>query len=122
LGAFFARRSGVPFCTPIDRYDYNRKGSGGAERLRYLDVKLSDWLFRAIEAAEVLPISREYFRLRSPLDRRIYEIARKHCGKQEKWRISIDKEGKKVELYVNPVTGEIEKTSGERSDEKKERS
>ena len=75
----------------IEWYDYKRKGSGGAERLRYLDVKLSDWLFRAIEAAEVLPISREYFRLRSPLDRRIYEIARKHCGKQEKWRISIDK-------------------------------
>ena len=75
----------------IEWYDYNRKGSGNAERLRYLDVKLSDWLFRAIEAAEVLPISRDYFRLRSPLDRRIYEIARKHCGKQEKWRISIDK-------------------------------
>ena len=53
----------------IEWYDYNRKGSGGAERLRYLDVKLSDWLFRAIEAAEVLPISRDYFRLRSPLDR-----------------------------------------------------
>src|SRR5215472_16141173 len=50
--------------------DYNRKGSGFAERLRYLDIKLTDWLFRAIEASEVLPISRDYFRLRSPLDRR----------------------------------------------------
>jgi len=47
----------------IDWYDYNRKGSGMAERLRYLEVKLSDWLFRAIESAEVLPISRDYFRL-----------------------------------------------------------
>jgi plasmid replication initiation protein len=76
----------------IEWYDYNRKGSGFTERLQYLDIKLSDWLFRAIEAAEVLTISREYFRLRSPLDRRIYEIARKHCGsKQEKWRIGIDK-------------------------------
>jgi plasmid replication initiation protein len=75
----------------IDSYDYNRKGSGFAERLRYLDIKLSDWLFRAIEAAEVLPISRDYFRLRRPLDRRVYEIGRKHCGAQEKWRISIDK-------------------------------
>ena len=75
----------------IEWYDYNRKGSGFAERLRYLDIKLSDWLFRAIEAAEVLPISRDYFRLRRPLDRRVYEIARKHCGKQDKWRISIDK-------------------------------
>ncbi len=75
----------------IDNYYYNRKGSGFAERLRYLDIKLSDWLFRAIEAAEVLPISRDYFRLRSPLDRRVYEIGRKHCGGQDKWRISIDK-------------------------------
>jgi plasmid replication initiation protein len=75
----------------IEWYDYNRKGSGFAERLRYLDIKLSDWLFRAIEAAEVLPISRDYFRLRRPLDRRVYEIGRKHCGAQERWRISIDK-------------------------------
>jgi plasmid replication initiation protein len=75
----------------IDSYDYNRKGSGFAERLRYLDIKLSDWLFRAIEAAEVLPISRDYFRLRRPLDRRVYEVGRKHCDAQDKWRISIDK-------------------------------
>lgn len=74
----------------INAYDYNRKGSGFADRLRYLDVELSDWLFRAINAAEVLPISREYFRLRRPIDRRLYEIARKHCGKQASWRVSTD--------------------------------
>jgi Replication initiator protein A len=49
----------------IDSYDYNRRGSGFAERLRYLDIKL--WLFRAIEAMDVKAISRDYFRLRSPL-------------------------------------------------------
>jgi plasmid replication initiation protein len=75
----------------IEWYDYNRKGSGFAERLRYLDIKLSDWLFRAIEAAEVLPISRDYFRLRRPLDRRVYETGRKHCGMQTKWHVSLDK-------------------------------
>jgi plasmid replication initiation protein len=75
----------------IEWYDYNRKGSGFAERLRHLDIKLSDWLFRAIDAAEVLPISRNYFRLRRPLDRRVYEIGRKHCGSQTRWRVSIDK-------------------------------
>ena len=74
----------------INAYDYNRKGSGFAERLRYLDIELSDWLFRAINAAEVLPISREYFRLRRPIDRRLYEIARKHCGKQASWRVGTD--------------------------------
>jgi plasmid replication initiation protein len=75
----------------IEWYDYNRKGSGFAERLRHLDIKLSDWLFRAIDAAEVLPISRDYFRLRRPLDRRVYEIGRKHCGSQAQWRVSVDK-------------------------------
>lgn len=73
----------------IEWYDYSRKANGLVERLKFLDIKLSDWLFRAIDAAEVLPISREYFRLRRPIDRRIYEIARKHCGKQPSWRVSV---------------------------------
>lgn len=72
----------------IEWYDYDRKASGFATRLKFLDIKLSDWLFRAIDAAEVLPISREYFRLRRPIDRRLYELARKHCGKQPSWRVS----------------------------------
>ena len=74
----------------IDEFEYNRKGSMFAERLRYLEVRLSDWLYRAVEAAEVLPISRAYFRLRRPIDRRLYEIARKHCGRQASWRIGAE--------------------------------
>ena len=74
----------------IDEFEYNRKGSMFAERLRYLEIKLSDWLFRAVEAAEVLPISRHYFRLRRPIDRRLYELARKHCGRQASWRIGTE--------------------------------
>ena len=73
----------------IEWYDYNRKASGFVERLKYLDIKLSDWLFRAINAEEVLTINREYFRLRRPIDRRLYELARKHCGKQASWKIGI---------------------------------
>lgn len=80
----------------IEWYDYNRKGSGMSERLKYLDLKLSDWMFRAVESAEVLPISRGYFRLRRPIDRRLYELARKHCGKQPSWRISASLLQKKI--------------------------
>ncbi len=79
----------------ISSYEYNRKGSMHADRLRYLEITLSDWIFRAIESAEVLPISRDYFRLRKPLDRRLYELARKHCGGSSKWRVSLDKLQKK---------------------------
>lgn len=80
----------------IDEFEYNRKGSMFSERLRYLEVKLSDWIFRAIASAEVLPISRDYFRLRAPVDRRIYEIVRKHCGRQRMWRVGLDLLQKKV--------------------------
>jgi len=79
----------------INSYEYNRKGSMHAERLRYLEITLCDWIFRAIESAEVVPISRDYFRLRKPLDRRLYELARKHCGSGSKWRIGLDKLQKK---------------------------
>ena len=79
----------------ISQFEYNRKGSMHAERLRYLEITLSDWLFRAVEAAEVLTLNPVYFQLRSPLDRRLYELARKHCGLQDKWRIRIDKLQKK---------------------------
>lgn len=72
----------------IEEFEYSRKGSMFAERLKHLDIRLSDWLFRAIEAAEVLPINRSYFRLRRPIDRRLYELARKHCGRQASWRIT----------------------------------
>jgi plasmid replication initiation protein len=72
----------------IEEFEYSRKGSMFAERLKHLDIRLSDWLFRAIEAAEVLPINRSYFRLRRPIDRRLYELARKHCGRQPSWRIT----------------------------------
>lgn len=59
------------------------------ERMVAVEVMLPDWLFRSIEANHVLTLSRDYFRLRKPLDRRIYELARKHCGAQPKWRVSV---------------------------------
>lgn len=53
-------------------------------------ITLSDWLFNAIEANEVLTLHPDYFRLRKPLERRVYEIARKHCGNQASWKVSVD--------------------------------
>lgn len=60
-------------------------------RVDYCEVVLSDWFMRGIEAAEVVSISPDYFRLRRPLERRLYEIARKHCGSQPKWHIGLEK-------------------------------
>jgi plasmid replication initiation protein len=60
-------------------------------RVDYCEVVLSDWLMRAIEADEIVTISNGYFRLRRPLERRLYEIARKHCGNQPRWQIGLAK-------------------------------
>ncbi len=59
-------------------------------RMSELRVRLSDWVYKIIQGSEVLTLSRDYFRLRKPTDRRIYELARKHCGEQDEWKISLD--------------------------------
>ena len=61
-----------------------------AGRMISVSVKLSDWLFRAVMAKSVLTLSRDYFRLRKPLERRVYEIARKHCGRQSEWQVGLE--------------------------------
>jgi len=62
----------------------------GRGRMISVSVKLSDWLFRAVLSKSVLTLSRDYFRLRKPLERRIYEIVRKHCGRQREWRVGLE--------------------------------
>lgn len=58
-------------------------------RMVAVEVILPDWLYRSVKTNQVLTLSKEYFAIRSPLYRRIYEIARKHCGYQIRWPISI---------------------------------
>jgi plasmid replication initiation protein len=59
-------------------------------RMVAVELRLSDWLFNAVLGREVLTLSRDYFRISSGLERRLYELARKHCGHQTKWRISLE--------------------------------
>ncbi|MEO0679054.1 MAG: replication initiator protein A [Pseudomonadota bacterium] len=72
----------------IDKWEITRKTRDG--RMVGVSVTLSDWMYRAILAKSVLTLHRDYFRLRRPLERRVYEIARKHCGHQPDWRIGLD--------------------------------
>ena len=72
----------------IESFKLRRSEKTG--RILEVAVKLSDWVFRSIEAKEVLTLHRDYFRLRKPIERRVYEIARKHCGKQDTWRVSLE--------------------------------
>ncbi|MEM9411360.1 MAG: replication initiator protein A [Planctomycetota bacterium] len=74
----------------IDAASIRRK-NGLDGRLLWCEVTLSDWVFNAIRAHEVLALHPDYFRLRKPLERRVYELARKHCGQQAEWKISLGK-------------------------------
>jgi len=71
----------------IDSWEIKRHTRGG--RMISVCVTISEWLFRAVQTKSVLTLSRDYFRLRKPLERRIYELARKHCGRQPEWRVSV---------------------------------
>ena len=73
----------------IDRWKIIDK-SPTDERMVAVEVTISEWLYNAVSAFEVLTIHPDYFRLRKPLARRLYEIARKHCGHQTEWMIGLE--------------------------------
>jgi plasmid replication initiation protein len=66
-----------------------RRKFGNDGRLLWVELTLSDWVFNAIRNQEVLTLHPSYFRLRKPMERRIYELARKHCGMQPSWKCGI---------------------------------
>ena len=72
----------------IDSWNIIRHTASG--RMSEMRVNLSEWIYNAVTKHEVLTLHRDYFRLRKPLERRMYELARKHCGQQDEWSISLD--------------------------------
>jgi hypothetical protein len=84
----------------IDRFEIVRATRDG--RMQEVEVKLSDWVFNALQHNEVLTLSRDYFRLRKPIERRIYELARKHCGRQPEWRVNLALLQKKCGAVSSP--------------------
>lgn len=101
----FTRLGGTLYKTNIMAGDHVEKrqfsligdGSGfvfkdnKAMRLDYCEIVLSEWVMSSIRGGDVLAISPEYFKLRRPLERRLYEIARKHCGNQKSFEIGMAK-------------------------------
>jgi plasmid replication initiation protein len=73
----------------IDAYGIIEKSPTDG-RMIGIQVKISDWLYNAVCGFEVLTLNRDYFRLRKPMERRIYELARKHCGTKHKWSINLN--------------------------------
>ena len=74
----------------LDYYDVAVKTKTG--EIAALEITVCDWLYGAIWNAskEMLSISRKYFGLKGGIERRLYELARKHCGKQKYWKATMD--------------------------------
>jgi plasmid replication initiation protein len=73
----------------IDRWHIVKEGKDG--RMIAVEVVLSECFYNSILGNAVLSIDKDYFSLRKPTERRVYELARKHCGNQSVWKISLDK-------------------------------
>ncbi len=83
----------------VDRASMVRRNSlerrhGGA--LLGCSVVLSSWIQEALEARRVLTLHGDYFRLRQPLERAVYQLVRKHCGEQPEWRVGLPRLQAKV--------------------------
>jgi hypothetical protein len=63
------------------------KGDDG--KTRYIDMVFGRRMFEAILEGEILTYNDAYFSL-SPSERRAYELARKHCGEQPYWHMSLE--------------------------------
>ncbi|WP_459203475.1 replication initiator protein A (plasmid) [Ralstonia pseudosolanacearum] len=54
-----------------------------------LELTVSEWLYRAAREYNILTLHPDYFSLGQPLERRLYELARKHCGDKAWWEIGL---------------------------------
>ncbi|WP_431860098.1 replication initiator protein A [Azospirillum sp.] len=74
-----------------------RTTTTGKKVMAAIEVTLNDWMFRAIvQDRRVLTINPAYFELEKGLERRLYELARKHVGEQPEWRVGLEKLARKV--------------------------
>lgn len=100
MGKALARLSGTRIETNIETAGKRERAGFGLidswrvierdkdDKMVAVEVGLPDWLCRSVKAMHVLTLNRNYFRLRKAIDRRLYELARKHCGNQPKWCVT----------------------------------
>lgn len=75
----------------IESAHINRKNGEAGGRIMSAEIQISEWIFNSIRRKSVLTLHRDYFRLRKPIERRVYEIARKMCGARPKFEIGLEK-------------------------------
>ena len=75
---------------------YNIVRNKSTKRMLHIEIKLSDWLFNSIAKKSVRTIENEYFKIKSPLLRRLYLLVDQHLYKSKVWTIGARKLHKKV--------------------------
>lgn len=73
----------------IENYEVTRRTKNGKGALEAV-VTVAEWLYKAFLHYEVLTIDRRYFLLTQSLERRLYELARKHTGNKAIWKCDIE--------------------------------
>ncbi len=81
----YKRDKGFSFVSEFDLITDDRTG-----KLQYVELIIPNIFFEAVSNNQILTYTPEYFSLRSPYYRRLYEICRKHCGNQNEWKIGFE--------------------------------
>lgn len=75
----------------VEKAHVRRKDGMENGRILWAEIQISEWIFNSIRRQKVLTLHRHYFRLRKPIERRVYEIARKFCGSQPSHEVGVEK-------------------------------
>ena len=62
--------------------DYNFIREEKTNRMKYVEITLSEYLFDAILAGQILTLPMAYYAIKTPFVKRMYELCRKHVGDQ----------------------------------------
>jgi hypothetical protein len=84
------RREIIKAFSLLDNYEII-ESSHVKKRMLRLEIGLPDWFYNSFIGGEVKTINRDYFRLRKPLERRLYELAHKHFGDKKSFDIGLEK-------------------------------
>jgi plasmid replication initiation protein len=75
----------------IESYRFRRRETAGGLTMASVEITLAEWLFRALVTdRRMLAITPAYFGLTGGVERRLYEIGRKHVGRSDYWYIGLD--------------------------------
>lgn len=83
----------------IEDYEITKESKTG--KIAETKVTLSEWLYTALMSYDVLTIDHDYFKLKGGLERRLYELGRKHMGDKPIWKCDL---GKLMEKCGNECT------------------